>query len=135
MLVIHSSKRYLQLWRRIKNKSFNIRETLYTSYKNAYAMTQEIKKFFNKRKNMIPNIKSSEWDGVLKKGLQAQSPIMFSVLWKPSTLPLKSSVREHAAGFYHWEKQPRKLNRRELLASDLYIIKKNRVFLGSSFNT
>jgi hypothetical protein len=27
----------------IKNKSFNIRETLYTSYKNAYAMTQEIK--------------------------------------------------------------------------------------------
>jgi hypothetical protein len=30
----------------IKNKSF-IRETLYTSYKNAYAMTQEIKNYFN----------------------------------------------------------------------------------------
>jgi hypothetical protein len=25
----------------IKNKSFNIRETLYTSYKNAYAMTKK----------------------------------------------------------------------------------------------
>jgi hypothetical protein len=53
----------------IKNKSFNIRETLYTSYKNAYAMTQEIKNYFNlKRKNMIPNIKSSEGigDGVQK---------------------------------------------------------------------
>jgi hypothetical protein len=49
MLVIHSSKRYLQLWRRNKNKSFNIRETLYTSYKNAYAMTQEIKIILTRR--------------------------------------------------------------------------------------
>jgi hypothetical protein len=73
----------------IKNKSFNIRETLYTSYKNAYAMTQEIKIILTlKRKNMIPNIKSSEGigDGVLKSYYAgAQSLSCSACFRKPST--------------------------------------------------
>jgi hypothetical protein len=57
--------------------------------KNAYAMTQNKKKIILtlKRKNMIPNIKSSEGigDGVLKVHAGSESIIMFSVLQKPST--------------------------------------------------
>jgi hypothetical protein len=59
-------------------------------------MTQEIKNYF-KRKNMIPNIKSSEGigDGVLKKLYMRAQSLMFSVLQETQYVyPFKSSVRE-----------------------------------------
>jgi hypothetical protein len=51
-------------------------------------MTQEIKIILTLKRNMIPNIKSSEGigDGVLKKVIHAGSEsIMFSVLQETST--------------------------------------------------
>jgi hypothetical protein len=71
---------------------------LYTSYKNAYNDPRNKIILTLKRKNMIPNIKSSEGigDGVLKKVIHAGSEsIMFSVLQETQYVyPFKSSVRE-----------------------------------------
>jgi hypothetical protein len=60
MLVIHSSSVTFNYEGEIKTKA-STSVKLCTQAINAYAMTQEIKNYFNlKRKNMIPNIKSSE---------------------------------------------------------------------------
>jgi hypothetical protein len=104
-------------------------------------MTQEIKIILTlKRKNMIPNIKSSEGigDGVLKKVIHAGSEsIMFSVLQETQYVyPFKSSVREIVSNCLDsvTRNNSRKIINGELLASDLYIIKEGTEFSGSGFN-
>jgi hypothetical protein len=84
---------------------------------------------------MIPNIKSSEGigDGVLKKVIHAGSEsIMFSVLQETQYVyPFKSSVREIVSNCLDSvteRNNSRKIINGELLASDLYIIRRNRVF-------
>jgi hypothetical protein len=104
-------------------------------------MTQEIKIILTlKRKNMIPNIKSSEGigDGVLKKVIHAGSEsIMFSVLQETQYVyPFKSSVREIVSNCLDSvteRNNSRKIINGELLASDLYIIKEGTEFSGSGF--
>jgi hypothetical protein len=99
-------------------------------------MTQEIIILTLKRKNMIPNIKSSEGigDGVLKKVIHAGSEsIMFSVLQETQYVyPFKSSVRvvSNCLDSVTERNNSRKIINGELLASDLYIIKKEPSFLG-----
>jgi hypothetical protein len=136
MLVILTVASYLQLWRRNKKQSFNIRETLYTSYKNAYAMTQEIKIILTlKRKNMIPNIKSSEGIETVswkKKSYTCPESIMFSVLQETQYVyPFKSSVREIVSNCLDSvteRNNSRKIINGELLAQICTLLWRNRVF-------
>jgi hypothetical protein len=134
MLVILTVASYLQLWRRNKKQSFNIRETLYTSYKNAYAMTQEIKIILTlKRKNMIPNIKSSEGIETVswKKYTWAQSLSCSACFRKPSTYTLQIISQRNCIQlprFCHWEKQLQKNYKRRVAGPDLYTLRRNRVF-------
>jgi hypothetical protein len=99
-------------------------------------MTQEIKIILTlKRKNMIPNIKSSEGigDGVLKKVIHAGSEsIMFSVLQETQYVyPFKSSVREIVSNCLDsvTEKQLQKnYKRRAAGLRSVHYKRRNRVF-------
>jgi hypothetical protein len=98
-------------------------------------MTQEKKIILTlKRKNMIPNIKSSEGigDGVLKKVIHAGSEsIMFSVLQETQYVyPFKSSVREIVSNCLDsvTETTPENYKRRAAGLRSVHYKRRNRVF-------
>jgi hypothetical protein len=136
MLVIHSSKRYLQLWRNKKQKLQHPLK-LCTSYKNAYAMTQEIKIILTLRERIwfqiLNHRKVLETCPEKRLYMRAQSLSCSACFRNPVRIPVQIISQRNCIQlprFCHWQLQKKNYKRRAAGLRSVHYKRRNRVFWG-----